>query len=214
MTFAAEREELVQQLRDRGIRDERVLQAVRDTPRERFVPAELRRFAYADRALSIGQGQTISQPYMVALMTQELRLRGDERILEIGTGSGYQAAILARLCGHVVTVERLPELSESAQKVLDGLELTNLAFHVGDGTLGFPPEAPYDAIVVTAAPPEVPRALFEQLADGGRLVVPVGPRDMQELQVITRKGDRATTRNVCPCVFVKLIGAQGWAESD
>ena len=170
----------------RGIRDPRVLSAFRDIPRHLFVPRERTDEAHDDRPLDIGQGQTISQPYMVALMTEVLRLSGGERVLEIGTGSGYQTAILSKLCAAVYTVERLGGLSRRAQEVLGTLGLANVHFRVGDGTLGWPDEAPFGRIMVTAGAPEVPPSLEAQLAEGGRLVMPVGGRGGQDLVVVDR----------------------------
>ena len=209
--FAEERSRMVQhQIRARGVRDQRVLDAMLRLPREKFVPEHLQASAYEDHPLSIGCGQTISQPYMVALMTEALELSGRERVLEIGTGSGYQTAILAELADEVYTVERVPELSQAARQRLAELGYANVRFHVGDGTLGWPEEAPFDRILVTAGAPEVPPALTEQLADDGLLVIPVGNGYGQDLLSIRRRGDRFASRSLCRCVFVKLIGEQGW----
>jgi protein-L-isoaspartate(D-aspartate) O-methyltransferase len=207
------REKMVQeQLIARGIRDARVLAAMARVPRERFVPAALRQSAYEDRALPIGRGQTISQPYMVALMAEALELGGDERVLEIGTGSGYEAAILAELCEKVVSVERIEDLGTEARRTLRGLGYRNIEIVVGDGTLGYEPQAPYDAIVASAASPGIPRSLVEQLRRGGRLVLPVGEEELQTL-VRIRKGDEGLREEYLgECRFVKLIGEQGWAE--
>jgi protein-L-isoaspartate(D-aspartate) O-methyltransferase len=181
-------------------------------PRELFVPADARSRAYRDGAMAIGSGQTISQPYMVALMTQWLHLRGEERVLEVGTGSGYQAAILAELCAHVYTVERLGKLSEQAQRLLcERLGYGNISFRVGDGTLGWPQEAPFDRFVVTAAAPHRPDVLLGQLACGGEAVVPVGPRHYQLLMHYRKEADGTVAeRELCDCVFVQLIGEDGW----
>jgi protein-L-isoaspartate(D-aspartate) O-methyltransferase len=206
--------ELRRQLRDelelRGITDARVLDAIEDIERDRFVPEALRAASYEDSALPIGNGQTISQPYIVALMTQELGLSGDEKVLEVGTGSGYQAAILARLCRTVYTIERIEALSESARRVLAELGLRNVVFLLGDGTLGNPAHGPYDRILVTASAPAVPKPLYEQLKPGGRLIAPVGDDSMQELVLVekTDAGPRITP--FCGCRFVKLIGEAGW----
>ena len=209
--FARERELMVaQQLARRGIRDPRVLEAFRLVPRHLFVGASRRNGAYADHPLPIGEGQTISQPYMVALMTQCLALEGSERVLEIGTGCGYQAAILARLAAEVVTVERIAPLSEKAEALLGRLGYTNVRFVVGDGTRGFPPSAPYGGIVVTAGSPKIPEPLTEQLVEGGRLVIPVGGRWAQELLVVRREGAALAEQRVCGCVFVPLVGEHGW----
>jgi protein-L-isoaspartate(D-aspartate) O-methyltransferase len=201
-------------LRKQGIKDERVLAAMQDVPRERFVPEESRRAAFDDRALPIASGQTISQPYMVALMTQELSLTGAETVLEIGTGSGYQAAVLSRLCRHIVTLERIAELSHAAKHVLESLGCTNVECQVGDGSLGYPRRAPYDRIVVTAGAPKIPPQLLEQLNEGGRLVIPVGVDSMQVLQVATKTPSGAKVVDVCDCTFVPLIGTAAWPEAD
>lgn len=201
-----------QQLRRRGIRDPRVLQAFRDIPRHAFVPKDRQNEAYDDHPLDIGLGQTISQPYMVGLMTEALRLRGHERVLEIGTGSGYQTAILARLCRQVYTIERLAQLSERAQDALRSLGIENVCFRVGDGTLGWPEEAPFDGILVTAGGPSVPPSLEAQLAEGGRLVMPVGGWSGQELIALERHGARLRRESHGGCVFVPLIGREGWQK--
>ena len=203
---------LDRQLRARGIDDPRVLAAMAAIDRRRFLPPGERSHAVADSALPIGCDQTISQPYMVGAMTQELTLTGTERVLEIGTGSGYQTAILAVLAAEVFTVERHPLLSLRARGVLDGLGCTAISYLVGDGTLGWPEEAPFDRILVTAAAPAVPPPLFEQLAEGGLLVIPVGDEQGQELHVIRKVDGRPEVRTMIPCRFVKLIGAEGWYE--
>ncbi len=205
-------EQLRRQLEARGIHDGRVLSVIGRTHRELFVPEYLREQAYLDDALPIAAGQTISQPYIVALMTQELGLTGDERVLEIGTGSGYQAAILSQLCREVVTVERIGLLSEQAREVLDRLGYRNIEFYVGDGTLGWPARAPYDGIIVTAAAPRIPDPLYEQLAEGGRMVIPVGDEAAQTLLVVERHDPEPLIRESCGCRFVKLIGAAGWPD--
>lgn len=212
MSIEDEQRELRQQLQARGLKNQRVLNVMQHTRRDLFVPDELRSQAYVDQALPIESEQTISQPYMVALMTQELGLTGTERVLEIGTGSGYQTAILSQLCQEVVTVERLSELSAPAQRILAELGYTNIEFYIGDGTLGCPDRAPFDGIIVTAAAPEVPAPLFRQLALGGRLVIPVGDEHGQMLQVIVKRDGAPLITNVCPCRFVKLIGDAGWPE--
>jgi len=201
---------LRKQLRGRGIRDRRVLGAMAKVPRERFVPEDGRSDAYSDRALAIGWGQTISQPYIVALMTEALELSGTEKVLEIGTGSGYQTAILAELAGQVISVERCPELSAGAATVLAGLGYAGLALKLGDGSLGWPGEAPFDRIIVTAAAAECPSSLFGQLQEGGILVIPVGPQDYQTLQAIRKVDGSPQPRTLSPCRFVPLLGAQGW----
>ncbi|MGQ9524896.1 MAG: protein-L-isoaspartate(D-aspartate) O-methyltransferase [Armatimonadota bacterium] len=204
--FAAERAVMVEyQLRRRGITDSRVLQAFLDVPRHLFVPPSHRDMAYADRPLPIGEGQTISQPYMVARMTEALNLTGSERALEVGTGSGYQAAILAKLCREVISIERHQVLSERAGLVLSELGITNVRLVVGDGSLGFPEAAPYDVIVVTAAAPRIPPALIEQLVDGGRMVIPVGPPAAQSLILARKTPEALVTEDLGGCVFVPLI---------
>lgn len=200
------------QIEDRGIRDERVLAAMRAIPRHLFVPPGSRRSAYNDGPLHIGRGQTISQPYIVALMTEALELNGHERVLEIGTGSGYQTAILGRLVAHVYTVERIRELAVRAQDLFRRLDYDNISVHVGDGTLGWPDHAPYDAIIVTAASPDVPEPLTDQLAKGGRLVAPVGGNWSQSLIRIRKQNDRLRRRELTTVAFVPLIGEYGWPE--
>lgn len=198
-------------LRGRGIRDAAVLAAMREVPREAFLPVDLRDYAYADHPLPIGEGQTISQPYIVACMAEALELTPADRVLEIGTGSGYSAAILSRLAAMVYTVERLTPLAEGARQRLAELGYDNVQVVEGDGTLGYPLAAPYDGIVVTAAAPAVPPALREQLAEGGRLVIPVGPYlDFQELVRVRRRGRHFTSDNLGGVRFVPLIGAEGW----
>lgn len=200
------------QLRARGLADERVLEAMAAIPRELFVPDETRWQAYADEALPIGAGQTISQPYMVARMTELLDVQPGDRILEIGTGSGYQAAVLAWLRAQVTTVERQASLIPEAQARLDRMGLADrVQIRLADGSLGDPAGAPWDGIIVTAAAPAIPNALRDQLADGGRLVIPVGPRDRQILTVVTRHGNDWTERPDGACVFVPLIGEGGFA---
>jgi protein-L-isoaspartate(D-aspartate) O-methyltransferase len=208
---AAERRRMVErQLRRRGIADERVLEAMARVPRELFVPADAVRDAYADAALPIGRGQTISQPYMVARICEELRLEGDERVLDVGTGSGYQAAVLAELAAEVVTIEVIPELAEQARANLAAAGYDRVEVVVGDGSMGYPEQAPYDGIAVAAAAPDVPPALYEQLAPGGRLVVPVGGRAGQELQVVEKREGGAQVARSVPCRFVPLVGEGGF----
>ena len=211
MDFKAARAGLVAHLA-REIIDQRVLEAMARVPRECFVPPESRHLAYEDRPLPIGLDQTISQPYIVALMTQGLGLTGEERVLEIGTGSGYQTAILAELCQLVVTTERLLPLRETAGKVLAGLRYRNIELHPAQETLGWKDGAPYDAIMATAAAPSVPEELLEQLAIGGRMVIPVGSRYLQELCKVTRNRDRTVVENLGACRFVSLIGKGAWPE--
>ena len=199
------------QLRARGIGDERVLQAMATVPRETFVPEAERGAAYVDEALPIGEGQTISQPYMVARMTELLDVQPGDRILEIGTGSGYQAAILAWLGARVTSIERQATLIPDARARIDAAGLgDNVEIRLADGSLGDPAGAPWDGIIVTAAAPAIPAALRDQLADGGRLVIPVGPRDRQILTVVTRHGDEWTEQPDGACVFVPLIGEGGF----
>ena len=200
------------QLQRRGITDARVLSAMREVPRHAFVPPEWRHEAYSDHPLPIAHDQTISQPYMVAIMTQSLALQGHERVLEVGTGSGYQAAVLSRLVAHVYSIEYFPALAESARAVLQRLGYTNIQVIVGDGGLGLPTQVPYDGIIVAAAAPHVPQPLLTQLAEGGRLVVPVGSVTSQELLIITRHGDDYPQGRSVPCRFVPLLGQEGWTE--
>lgn len=211
MDFDAARKRMVdEQLKARGISDARVAAAFRKIPRHFFVPSDLEHAAYEDRPLPIGVGQTISQPFMVALMTSRLRLQGHERVLEIGTGSGYQTAILAELALEVFSVERLPELLSSAATRLDKLGCQNLHLRPADGSLGWPEHAPYDAIIVTAAAPDVPAPLIEQLAEGGRLVLPVGGPEGQVLTQIEKRSGRLRRQEIARCVFVPLVGEHGW----
>jgi len=215
--YARRRAEMVEHdIAARGVADARVLAAMRAVPREAFVPEALREQACADRPLPIGADQTISQPYIVARMAEALQLRGGERVLEIGSGSGYAAAVLARLAAEVHTVERIAMLAERAQRTLAALQVDRVQVHVGDGTLGWPAAAPYDAIVVTAAGPRVPPALRAQLAPGGRLVMPVGEtRYWQELLRLTRGRDDDSPdaqERLGAVAFVPLVGAQGWED--
>jgi protein-L-isoaspartate(D-aspartate) O-methyltransferase len=200
------------QLRGRDVSDERVLEAMRRVPRELFVPEGLRRRAYDDAALPIEAGQTISQPYMVARICEAMALRGGERVLDVGTGSGYQAAVLAELAGDVYSIERVPELAERARAALAESGYDRVHVHVGDGTLGLPGHAPYAAIAVAAAAPRLPQALYEQLEPRGRLVVPVGRRRGQELQVIVRSPEGPAVLRSVPCRFVPLVGEEGFSE--
>ena len=211
MDFEAARAELIEHL-STEIKDERILAAMRSIPRERFVPPESRHLAYEDGPLPIGYDQTISQPFIIALMTEALELTGNEKVLEVGTGSGYQAAILAKLARFVVTTERLPSLAETAKQLLDSLGYTNIEVHLAEETLGWQREAPYDAIMVTAGAPRVPADLLAQLAIGGRLVIPVGSRYMQELYKITRGKKKNVVQNLGGCRFVSLIAKDAWGE--
>jgi protein-L-isoaspartate(D-aspartate) O-methyltransferase len=211
--FAAQRSEMLEgQLRRRGVNDTRVLAAMEAVPREEFVPPQFRQRAYEDAPLPIGEGQTISQPYMVAAMTAALRLKGHERALEIGAGCGYQAAVLAHLAKNVFTVECRCELAASAAERLSRLGYANVHVHCGDGTLGLPEFAPFDAILVAAAAPQVPEPLRAQLAEGGRLIVPVGGSEDQELQLIEREGNTFCKTVLDCCRFVPLVGYHGWKE--
>ena len=205
---------LVAHLRRQGIRDEAVLQALIRVPRELFIAQELRHLAYADEALPLAEGQTISQPIVVATMTEALRVTPGQRVLEIGTGSGYQAAVLAEMGAEVVTVERLPRLADQARVLLRHLGYHNVTAHTGDGTLGWPEAAPYDRIIVTAAAPAVPPALSDQLREGGRLVAPVGRRRGQRLLVVRKDAaGPVEAAALGPVRFVPLIGAAGWSEA-
>ncbi|RMF93843.1 MAG: protein-L-isoaspartate(D-aspartate) O-methyltransferase [Nitrospinota bacterium] len=211
--FTRARKEMIrEQLIARGIEDPQVLLAISKVPRHRFVPLRYRAKAYQDRALPIEKGQTISQPYIVAFMTQALGLRGGETVLEVGTGSGYQAAVLAQIAGQVYSIERYPELAEQARTLLQELGYTNIEIRVGDGSQGWPEQAPYDGIIVTAAAPEVPAPLVEQLKVGGRLVIPVGSRQEQVLYRLRKTEDGVQTERMIGCVFVPLIGTCGWQE--
>ena len=203
-----------QQVIERGITDPRVLDALRGVPRDRFFTENLAEEAYADRAAPIGHGQTISQPYMVALMTERLNLKADHKVLEIGTGSGYQSAILSHLCREVYSVERVKPLLDDAFHRLGELGIRNVHLRLGDGTLGWPEAAPFDRILIAAGAPTLPqKLLLDQLADGGLAVLPVGPEDEQMLIVVRRDGQKLHSTDVCPCRFVKLIGQEGW-EAD
>jgi protein-L-isoaspartate(D-aspartate) O-methyltransferase len=213
--FAEIRRRMVeQQIRSRGVRNERVLAAMEKVPRHLFVPDEMKRMAYDDRPLPIGDGQTISQPYIVALMTELLDPHAGDRILEIGAGSGYQAAILSELSGEVITIERIPAVAARARRNLSAAGSRPVEVVVGDGTLGYPRKAPYQGILVTAGTPEVPPPLVDQLADGGRLVAPVGPHGIQELVLVVREGERIRRESHGGVVFVPLIGEHGWREDE
>lgn len=199
-----------EQLIPRGIKDNRVLTAMRKVPRHLFVNKEAQGTAYGDYALPIGGGQTISQPYMVGVMTEALELDGYEKVLEIGTGSGYQAAVLAELAGNVYTIERVESLAIRAKDILDDLGYTNVFIKVSNGTLGWKEESPFEAIIVTAGAPEVPQLLIEQLSEGGRLIIPVGDRYSQMLIRVIKTSHGVLKTNLFPCIFVPLIGEYGW----
>ena len=202
------------QIMRRGLHEPRLLAAFESVPRHHFVPQEYRYAAYDDSPLPIGFSQTISQPYIVALMTNILGLRGNERVLEIGTGSGYQAAILGMMADEVHTVEFIPELATQADKLLKNLGMDNVHVHIGDGSLGWPDSAPYAGILVAAAAPQAPKALLEQLEDSGRLVLPVGGRGMQNLEIWERDGDNFNSKTETVVAFVPLRGEQGWDRKE
>lgn len=210
LEFRGARRNLVETLQDKGIRDLGVLRAIDTVPRHLFVPPTVRGRAYHDSALPIGAGQTISQPYVHARSLEHMSLTGNERVLEIGTGSAYQTALLSQLASQVFSVERVPELLDRARKLLSQLAISNVSVSLGDGTLGWRAYGPYDAIVVGAGAPKVPTALEEQLAEGGRLLIPVGDRSQQMLALFTKRGGRLERRDIEPVTFVPLIGAGGW----
>jgi protein-L-isoaspartate(D-aspartate) O-methyltransferase len=210
--MGAQLQQLIASLRKAGLQDEPILTAIATIPREFFVDEAQRDMAYADRALPIGMGQTISQPLMVALMTRALQLSGRERVLEIGTGSGYQTAILSRLAAHVYSIERHQQLAYQAAQRLLQLELCNVSLYVSDGSLGWPDAAPYERILVTAAAPEIPIQLLDQLVTWGMLVIPVGSQERQDLLVVHRAPWGPEVRSLGSCVFVPLVGEKGWNE--
>jgi protein-L-isoaspartate(D-aspartate) O-methyltransferase len=211
--WQAARDQMVEtQIGARGIRDERVLSAMRRVPRHIFVPEKARAAAYGDYPLPIGHGQTISQPYIVAMMTTLLQINPDDRVLEIGAGSGYQAAILGSLAKEVISIERIPEVAFLAQENLTAASISTVRVIVGDGTLGYPERAPYDGVLITASTPSVPPPLIDQLVEGGRLVAPVGSRDLQELIRLTRKGSDISREFFGGVVFVPLVGEHGWEQ--
>jgi protein-L-isoaspartate(D-aspartate) O-methyltransferase len=213
MNFETQRKRMIEnQLISRGIRDPLVLEAMGKVAREEFVPKNLRERAYSDNALPIAESQTISQPYIVALMTQALELKGGEKVLEIGTGSGYQAAILAEIAGEVYTVERIAALNDRAKEILSKLGYRNVQFKFFNGTLGWPEHSPYEAIIVTAGAPGIPEPLIEQLAEGGRMVIPVGDSLGQDLLKIGKVGGETQTEDLGAVRFVKLVGEYGWEE--
>jgi protein-L-isoaspartate(D-aspartate) O-methyltransferase len=209
--FAAYRKEMVnKQIWARGIADEKILSVFRKIPRHLFVDEKERGKAYSDHPLSIGYNQTISQPYMVALMTNHLNLTGKERVLEIGTGSGYQAAVLSALAKEVYTIEKIEPLAEKAASILKALSITNVHIIVGDGSLGLPKDAPFDRIIITAGSPDIPLPLAEQLNEGGILVIPIGTRHIQELIVARKEMGELIKKKECGCIFVPLLGKYGW----
>ena len=211
MDFKLKRAKLIQSL-DSEISDKRVLVAMSHIPRERFIPENKRYLAYADSPVPIGWEQTISQPLIIAIMTEALELNGNEKVLEVGTGSGYQTAILAELAARVITVERIPSLAESARVILDELEYNNIEMHLAEEVLGWQRGAPYDAIIVTAGAPAIPDDLLGQLATGGRMVIPVGSRFTQELRKIIKERNKNTLINLGGCRFVSLIGKDAWTN--
>ena len=210
--FRGARHRLVEELRSKGIRDLAVLRAIEMTPRHLFVPSGIRHRAYDDAPLPIGNGQTISQPLIHAQYLELLELKGTERVLEIGTGTGYQTALLSRLVAHVFSIERIAALNKQARAILEQLELRNTSLTVGDGTHGWKAHAPFDAILVSAGSPSVPQPLLDQLDEGGRLLVPIGDREVQELMLYRRRANRIESRKVAPVRFVPLIGTHGWEE--
>lgn len=210
--FERQRRQLIETLRDRGINDLAVLRVFDLVPRHLFVPESVQHRAYDDTPVPIGYGQTASQPSLQALYMQILQLKPTDRVLEIGTGSGYQTALLAHLAGHVYSVERLRELSARARTVLDSLRFTNIALLVGDGTIGWSRYAPYQAILVSAASPGVPQALLDQLAEGGRMLIPVGDRNEQVLTLFEKTGDHVRREDITACTFVPLLGRFGWTD--
>ena len=208
--YRGARRRLVETLQQQGIRDLSVLHAIDSVPRHLFVPTGVRHRAYEDSALPIGSGQTISQPSIHARYLELLNLKGTEKVLEIGTGSGYQTALLSRLASQVFSIERIPALLEKAREVLQQMKLNNISFMLGDGTLGWSQFAPFDAILVGAAAPEIPVAYVEQLAEGGRLLIPLGDRDEQVLSLFTRHGEKLERRDIAPVRFVPLVGKHSW----
>lgn len=208
--YIARKRMIDEQILARNIRDSRVIKAMSEIPRHLFVPEALRDQAYSDYPLNIGEGQTISQPFIVAMMSELLELKGTERVLEIGTGSGYQAAVLALLCKHVYTIERIRSLANKARRVLYDIGIMNFTLRIGDGTMGWPEEAPFDGIICTAGSPSIPKVYVDQLAEGGRLIIPVGDQFTQQLVVAGKVNGSIQQRAVSGCRFVKLIGKYGW----
>ena len=201
-----------EQIIKRGIKDAAVIKAMQKVPRHKFIAQNSFSQAYEDYPLPIGDGQTISQPYMVALMTQSLELKGGEKVLEVGTGSGYQAAILAEIAGEVYSIERFADLARRAEEILSELNYTNVKIKIGDGTAGWDEAALFNGIIVTAGAPDIPPSLVRQLADGGRLVIPIGDRFMQTLSVLKKEGGELRQKDICSCVFVPLVGGEGWRD--
>jgi len=213
--YAGQRRKMVEeQILGRGIKDLSVMEVLSRVPRHLFVNSSLQHRAYGDCPLPIGENQTISQPYIVALMTQVLELKGEERVLEIGTGSGYQTAILAELAAQVFTIERVKPLVKKTKELLEGLKYKNIVFKTFDGTYGWRDQSPFDAILISAATPSIPKSLIEQLADKGRLVAPVGERESQDLIVLNKNGNRVVERKIGSCKFVPLIGKFAWSEEE
>lgn len=213
MDYEILRERMVrEQLIPRGIKNQKVLDAFRKVERHKFIPENLRNSAYADFPVPIGEGQTISQPYIVALMTECLNLNGQDKVLEIGTGSGYQAAILAELAGEVYTIERFETLAKRAEAILNELGYTNIKIKVGDGTLGWEETAPFDKIMITAASPQIPLPLTEQLKENGKLILPLGESFSQVLTLVEKKKSKLEFMDICGCVFVPLVGKHGWSN--
>lgn len=213
--YAGQRRKMIEeQLSGRGIKDLSVMEVLSRVPRHLFVGSSLRHRAYGDYPLPIGENQTISQPYIVGLMTEVLQLKGSERVLEIGTGSGYQTAILAELASQVFTIERIKTIAQKTKKLLEGLRYKNIIFKTFDGTYGWRDQSPFDAILISAATPSIPTSLIEQLADNGRLVAPIGGRESQDLIILNKKGDQITQQKIGDCKFVPLIGKFAWSEDE
>jgi len=212
--YAGHRQKMVEDLIERGIRDLRVIEAMSRVPRHLFVRDSFQHKAYGDHPLPIGESQTISQPYVVAAMSEALQLTGEERVLEIGTGSGYQTAILSELAAQVFTIERVKSLGRQARQILDGLGYTHINYKIFDGTYGWRELGPYDAVLITAAGPEVPKALIEQVKDGGRIIAPIGDDQGQQLMAYTKRGQRLSARLMGECFFVPLIGKYGVPEGE
>lgn len=212
LRFERQRRQLIEVIRDHGIEDLEILRAFDLTPRHLFLPESVQHRAYEDAPVPIGYGQTASQPSLQALYIKTLELQPNDRVLEIGTGSGYQTALLAHLVAHVYSVERIRELSIRARAAIDALRLPNVALLVGDGTIGWSRYAPYDAILVAAGAPDIPPALVDQLADGGRMLIPIGDRDVQQLTLVTKTSGGTESRDITACVFVPLLGRFGWSS--